>query len=53
MAALEIPEDALNRLHHIINERRKNSTTVKVSVEDLKALLYASAKLAGREVTLQ
>lgn len=37
---MSIPEDALNRLHHAINERRRSSTSVKVSVEDLKALIY-------------
>ncbi len=50
---LELTEEAFNRLHHTINQRRKSSTAVTVSVEDLKALLYDYAKLNGREVRIQ
>ena len=35
----ETSEAAYNRMWHVINERRADTTTVKVSVEDLKALL--------------
>lgn len=52
-ASHEIAEEAFNRLHHAINERRKASATIKVSVEDLKALLYDYSKRAGMEVKIQ
>lgn len=35
----ECTTDALDRLHHVINERRKGTTQVKVNVDDLIPLL--------------
>ncbi len=42
---LRTSTDALDRLHHAINERRNSTTHVKVAVADLQALLLDHATL--------
>jgi hypothetical protein len=49
MTSLNTSTDTLDRLWNIVNERRASTTTVKVPVADLIALLKDHAILA-REV---